>query len=176
MSGAEQHAYQKGLTLIELLLYVSLSSIMLLSVSIFLFLLFQSRIRNQTITEVDGQGVRVMQFVTQAIRNAEVINAPSPGSSQNTISIGTYDKQKNPTTFDLSGGIIRIREGAGTNPFVSLTSARVIASGLTFVNVSAAGTPGSVQMEFALTHVNIEGRYEYAYAKTFYGSASVRQP
>ena len=44
------------------------------SVAGFLSLLMQSRVKNQAISEVEQQGVQVMQLVTQTGRNATNIN------------------------------------------------------------------------------------------------------
>ncbi len=138
---------QKGFTLIELLLYVSIVGAIIFSVAGFLSLLMQSRVKNQAISEVEQQGVQVMQLVTQTGRNATNINFSS--------------------VFDLSGGTIRQNT-------IALTNSRVVASNLTFQNLSRTGTPGTIRVQFTLTHINPEGRNEYNYSKTFYGSASLR--
>jgi len=52
----------------------------------------------------------------------------------------------------------------------------VTVSGLTFQNLSRSATPGTVRIQFTLTHVNPAGRNEYSFAKTFIGSATLRQP
>ena len=140
-------AMRKGFTLIEPLLYVSIVGAIIFSVAGFLSLLMQSRVKNQAISEVEQQGVQVMQLVTQTGRNATNINFSS--------------------AFDLSGGAIR--ENA-----IALTNSRVVASNLTFQNLSHTGTPGTIRVQFTLTHINPEGRNEYNYSKTFYGSASLR--
>lgn len=137
----------KGFTLIELLLYVSIVGAVILSVSAFLPLLMQSRVKNQTISEVEQQGVQVMQLITQTGRNADSINFT--------------------TAFDLSGGTIRQNS-------IALTNSRVVASNLTFQNLSRTGTPGTIRIQFTLTHINPEGRQEYNFSKTFYGTATIR--
>ncbi len=137
----------KGFTLIELLLYIGIVGAMILSVSAILPLLMQSRVKNQTISEVEQQGVGVMELITQTGRNATDINFT--------------------TAFDLSAGIIRQNS-------VALTNSRVVASGLTFTNLSRPGTPGTVRIQFTITHINPSGRNEYDYNKTFYGNATLR--
>lgn len=164
----------KGFTLIELLLYVSIASIILLTTSLFLSTLLESRIKNQTIAEVDQQGLAVMQLVTQTVRNAATINAPTIGTSASSLSVNTYTTGNNPTVFDLSAGVLRITEGAGSA--VELTNSRVTASAVTFQNLSRSGTPGTIRIQFTITYVNPSGRNEYSFSKTFIGSASLRQP
>jgi type II secretory pathway pseudopilin PulG len=137
----------KGFTLIELLLYVAIIGAVVFSIAGFLSLLMQSRVKNQTIAEVEQQGVQVMQIITQAGRNAGDINFTA--------------------AFDLSSGAIRENS-------IALTNSRVIASNLIFSNLSRAGTPGTVRIQFTITHVNPSGRNEYDYSKTFYASATIR--
>lgn len=168
------HTKQSGFTLVELLLYVGITSLLLLATSFFLSMLLESRIKNQTIAEVEQQGLAVMQAITQATRNADALNSPSLGASAVSLSINTYTAGVNPTVFDLSGGAIRISEGGGSA--VALTNSRVTASSLNFQNLSQSGTPGNIRISFTLTHVNNSGRNEYSYSKNFYTSVSLRQP
>lgn len=163
-----------GFTLIELLLYVGTISIILSSISLFFLLLIESRVKNQTIAEVEQQGLQVMEMATQIARNAQNINAPSQGVNAPSLSLNIITAGNDPTVFDLLGGVIRITEGTGAP--VALTNARVIASGLTFQNLSYAGTPGTIRIQFTLTHTNLSGKNEYAFTKTFIGSATLRQP
>lgn len=163
---------KKGFTLIELLLYVSIIGVVILSIAGFLFLLMQSRAKNQTIAEVEQQGIQVMQIITQTGRNAEVITSPAVGTSSASLALDVITVVNDPTIFDLANGVIRIKEGTGSA--VSLTNSRVTASGLTFQNLSRASTPGTVRIQFTLTHINPSGRNEYDFSKTFYGTATVR--
>ncbi len=164
----------KGFTLIELLLYIAVSSAMLLVISVFLSILLESRVKNQTIAEVEQQGVQVMQIITQTLRNGATINSPGTGSGDVSLSVDTYTSSNNPTVFDISGGVIRIKEGGGA--VIPLTNARITASALTFQNLSRASTPGTVRIQFSLTQINQSGRNEYNFTKTFIGSATLRQP
>lgn len=162
-----------GYTLMELILYISLFSIMIAGISISFSLFFDSKIKNQTITEVDQEGAQVLEIITQTIRNANNVNSPIIGSSDGTLSLGVDNIVLNPTIFSLSGGEIKVTEGL--NPEISLTNnLRVVASDLLFENLSRNLTPDIISISFTLTHLNPNGRNEYDYSKTFYGSASLR--
>lgn len=162
----------KGFTLVELLLYISLISIMLFVISDFFFLIIKSRVKNQVIAEVEQQAVQAAQMITQAGRNAENVTSPGAGGNAAFLTLDMADISKNSTIFDLSGGVIRIKEGAGSP--IPLTNSRVIASDLNFQNLSYAGTPGTIRVSFTLSHVNPENKNEYDYSRTFYASASLR--
>ncbi|MCR4328495.1 MAG: prepilin-type N-terminal cleavage/methylation domain-containing protein [Patescibacteria group bacterium] len=165
---------RKGFTLIELLLYVAVASVLLSAISTFFFILLESRVKNQTIAEVEQQGMRVMQMITRASRNAEAITSPSQGASAASLILDVITVADDPTVFDLSGGVLRIKEGSGS--VIPLTNSRVTASSLSFFNLSRASTPGAISIQFTLTHANPAGRNEYNFSETFYGSASLRQP
>jgi Tfp pilus assembly protein PilW len=72
----DNYKYQSGFTLIELILYVGLASIILSVISAFLFYLLQGQERDQAISDVEQEGAQVMQIITQTIRNADSINNP----------------------------------------------------------------------------------------------------
>ncbi|MFQ5492588.1 MAG: type II secretion system protein J [Candidatus Dojkabacteria bacterium] len=164
---------RKAFTLVEIILYVGLVSMLLVVVAGFLTSVLQSRERSETVSEVDSQGVKVMQDIIQTVRNAQAINSPTQGNSAATLSLDVVDGGADPTVYDLSGGALTITEGGGA--VVDLTSGRVTASGLVFENLTRPGTDGIVRIEFTLTHVNPEGRFEYDYAQIFYGSANLKQ-
>lgn len=156
---------EKGFTLIELLLYISIAAIIVFTTASMLRFTLESRVKNQTIAEVEQEGAQVMQLITQTTRNATVINSPAIGNSAASLSVDS-------TVFDLSGGFIRIKEGAGAA--VNLTSSKVTASSLNFQNLSRTGTPNIVRISFTLTYINSSGRNEYDFTKSFIGSADLR--
>lgn len=141
----------QGFTLIELLLYVSIVGVIIASVSVFLFITLQSRVKNQAIVEVEQQGAQMMQRITHEIRNAEIIISPSPGQSSANLSLNT-----------------------GNFNIADFAFPEITASNLIFRNLSKNDTPGIIQVQFILSYNNPENRQEYDYSKTFYGSASLR--
>ena len=163
---------RSGFTLIELLLYVVIAAMLLLSVSFFMQTLLEARVKNQTVSEVDQQGIQIAQLITQTIRNAVIINTPVAGASATSLSVNTPTSGNNPTVFDLSGGVIRSTEGAGSP--IPITNSRVIASSLSITNLSRAGTPGTIRVLFTLTATDGNGRAETQFAKNFMFTASLR--
>lgn len=157
---------EKGFSLIELLLYISMTAVVVLVVSGLLYTILQSRVKNQAMAEVEQQGDLIIQILTQTIRNSQSINSPLSGNS-NSLSLAESDATVNPTVFDLSSGVLRITEGGSSA--VSLTNNRVSVSGLTFQNLS-----DSIKFQFTISHINSNSRNEYDYTENFYGTANVR--
>lgn len=162
----------QGFTLIELLLYISIAAIIVFTIASLLRFTLESRVKNQTIAEIEQQGLQVMQLITQTVRNATIINSPTIGNSVASLSLAVVDGANSPTVFDLSSGVIRIKEGTGAT--VNLTSSKVTVSSLSFQNLSRVGTPNIIRVSFTITYTNSSGRNEYDFTKTFYGSADLR--
>ncbi|MBI4252913.1 type II secretion system protein [Candidatus Uhrbacteria bacterium] len=165
---------KRGFTLVELLLYVGILATLMLVTSLLLSAILQARVKSQTIAEVEQQGAQAMHVITQTLRNADGINSPGQGLGAASLSVNTYTLANNPTLFDLSGGIVRITEGAGQA--TPLTNTRVTVSSLSFQNFSRSSTPGTIRIQFIVSAVNASGSNEYDFQKTFIGSASLRQP
>lgn len=164
---------EKGFTLIELLLYISITILILFSIVFFLSLMQDAKIKNQTIEEVDQQGMQALENMTQALRNASTINFPIVGSSSAiSFSVETQDPTKNPTVYDISDGVIRIKEGVGSP--IQLTSSNITVSDAVFENITRPGTTGMMRIKFVLTYVSNSERNPYKYTKTFYSSISLR--
>ena len=58
----------KGFTLVEILLYMAIAGIIVLAISSLLFLITQSKIKNQVITDVEYQGIQVMKIYGIALK------------------------------------------------------------------------------------------------------------
>lgn len=161
-----------GFTLIEMLLYVAISSTMLIALVGGLSVVLESRVRNQTSAEVEQQGLQVMQIITQTIRNADAINSPTAGNASSSISLKTFSTSTNPTIFDLSNGAMRITEATGTP--VALTNSHVTVSNVSFQNLSRMSTTGTVRINFQIDYLGGNSTKEYVFSKTFNGSATIR--
>lgn len=164
----------KGFTLVELLLYVGIISILMLGISAFLSVLLSARVKNQTISEVDTQGFEVVRIIQQTIHNANSITSPATSTVAGSLILTMTSSTLNPTSFTSSSGVLYITEGNGQP--VPLTNSHVNLSNLIFSNISLSSTPGAIRFMFTLTRQNLSGRNEYDYTRTFVGSASLRFP
>lgn len=164
--------FKIGFTLVELVLYIGIASAIAFVTTALLFTILGARTKNQVVIDVDQEGQRTMQIITQTIRNTTTINSPTAGLTAASLSLNTPTAANNPTVFDLSAGSIRIKEGAAT--VVPLTSIHTTASGLQFLNLTRPGTKGTIRIQFTLTYNSTSNRFEYKYAKQFTGSATLR--
>lgn len=167
-------ARQRGFTLIELLLYVGIVGSLLTAVVLFFGTTVDSRVKNQSISEVNQQGVLAMEYITGTLRNATSVTTPASGGSGASLTLVVANGTLSPTIFDLNGTTLQVKEGAAVA--VALTSSKVQVSGLTFKNLTRSGTPGVVQVRFTLSRTNPSNRNEYDFQKEFVASAALRWP
>lgn len=155
----------------ELILYVSMASLFLFTLSLFLTTLLSGRVKHQTITEVEAAGAHIVDMIASTIRNAEGITSPLEGAQGTVLRLDVPDALYDPTIFEITNQIIKLQEGSGA--VIDLHGSRIVASNIIFTNTSRENTPGIITFQFTLNHVN-NGTNEFSYSETFYGSASLR--
>lgn len=136
-------------------------------------LVSSSRVKHQSISEVNQQGVSAMNYISRAIQGADSITSPGPGATAVSLVLTVPDAGSSPTTFNVSGGVVNVTEGLGSP--LALTGGKVTVDSLSFTNLSGPGSPGIVQINLTLSRVNSSGRNEYSYQKTFIVSEAIRR-
>lgn len=161
-----------GFTLVETIIYVTIFAVFVGALTSFLGLMSAARMRHQAVIEVDDQGEAAMNVITQTIRNGVSVSFPAVGAASSTLTIATVAPETNPTIFYLDAGKLYVKEG--TRAAVALTNGRVTYGGLSFWNLSRAGTKGTVRVRFSgAAAARTSGKTD-AYVADFYGTASLR--
>jgi len=167
-----KHKNYNGISFIELIIYIAIMSIILLSIGAFIASNRKLEKNNQAINEVEFQGTQLVRLITQAVRNSATINSPAAGSSAASLSVNTDTAGNNPTVFDLSSGKLRIKEGAAAA--INLNSDQIQIANLSFKNLANTSTKGIVYIKFDVSYTNPGNIPELTYQKTFYVSAQER--
>lgn len=163
---------KKGTSLIELLIYIAIMVFMMASILSFISYSKKNSSKNEAINEVEFQGGEMVEMISQQIRNAKEINIPLAQTNNSQLAITVDSAIESPTIIDLLNGKMRIKRGAiAAN---ELNSNKIIVSNLIFNNFSNPSTKGSVSFQFDVKYSNASNRTELDYAKTFFGSASLR--
>lgn len=161
----------KGFTLIELLLYTAIVGSLLIAVVAFYGLASASRVKNQSISEVNQQAIAAMDLILQTARNASGVTTPAIGASGSSLVLTVPAAAQSPTTFSISGTTLQIVKGpAGP---IQLTNSKVQITALNVKNLTQGSRP-HVQVSFTLSRLNNGNRDEFNYQKTFTGSAEVQ--
>ncbi len=167
---------QKGYTIIEMLLYITVFSLIIGSILAVAVSITNQRIQNQINQEVDAQGRLIISSITQSLRNASTINNPSVGNSSSSLSLNTTTATNNPTIFDtaIDQNVNKMRMKVGSASPEYLTSSRVSVSNLSFTNKAISGGRDSIDISFTLTYYNPSNKSTLQYQKNFYGVSTLR--
>lgn len=166
----------KGYTIIEMLLYIAIFSLIIGSILSVAMSISNQRIQNQITQEVDYQGNLAISNITQGLRNAVSINTPTPANSASSLSYNTPNASSNPSVYDVVSdqGVNRLRFRAGSTGAEYLTSSRVTMSNLSFSNRAITGSKDSIYISFTLTYLNPANKPQLNYQKNFYGVTTIR--
>lgn len=164
--------YKKGFTFVEILLYLTIATMLLGTISVLMVTIYEGRIKNSVVREVEIEGERAMRTMAHTVRNAQSISSPTQGLTGSSLTLVVDTLANSPTIFDLNQGRVRMTEGAQASLY--LTNDTVEVTQLTFHNLSYAGTPGIVYIFMNIGYVNQTGRNEYNYQKVFQTSVSLR--
>lgn len=160
---------QKGISLVETIVYVAIFSLFVIGLAQFSTTLSTTRLHTQGVLEVNDQGSQAIKLITQTLRNGSSVNSPTIGNSGASLSVVTNTPATSPTVFSLSGGVLYITEGAGSP--VALTNSKVVVSNLTFSNFSRASTPNIIKVSFTITSASTRDPYSV----NFDGSGALRK-
>lgn len=166
---------KKGFTLIELTIYIGIVALMSTAIVGMYINISQLKLKTQVWQEVNDSLRLVSTRLNQEIKMAKSINS----LTASTLSLQFADSTRNPTTFDLTSGVIRM--GVGTTGVCSaaspcpITSNTVNITGFTLTNLSS-GDSKTINIRY-----NIAGQYKItngvsqsSYSNSIQGSSEVR--
>jgi len=165
----KKYFYQSGSSLIEMLIYIAIVSVFLITLINFSWDVIYSKVKNTTIGETTDNTHIIIEKIGLTTRNADSIDAPTSGQTSQTLVLNNPNGSQ--TTFDLSDGRLRINEGTG---YFYLTSSKVNITNLEFINLSQTGTKGNIRIKMTISHNNPENKQEYNAIQNIDTSFSLR--
>ena len=142
--------HRPGITLIEVLLFVVLMGMMVVTIMPLLFNSTESRQRQDAIALVEQNGAQIIQSITQAVRSAERVISPAQGGTGYILSLQTSSGATNPTIIALYSGSIVMVQGRARR---TLSSERVGITHFAVDNTSASDTRQSVAITLGLRRI-----------------------
>ena len=139
---------QKGFTVLETVIYLSILVILLTVFVNFIWEIAYGNLKLENIEEVQENSRFAMEKITRSIQGSLSINGLDASSSSNTLSLHVSDKKKDPVVFDVSGGRLRMTE-KGSGPYY-ITNNRVEVQNINFTNVAYPNTTGAVRVEITV--------------------------
>lgn len=126
MSMQSNKIAQRGFTIIEMLVYISIFAIIMSGALVSVYALASSSARNQTKAMVQEEGSFLIGKIDWALSGARAINAPAANASGDTLTVTRFDALTSPVVITISGGAMTITVGTGAthilnNSNVSIT-------------------------------------------------------
>jgi Tfp pilus assembly protein PilW len=166
----------QAFSLIELILYVALISIVITGIIQIGWDLIYGRVKSQIYQEVNQNMKLATKRLTYELRNASGVNAISSGE----ICLSSTDPAHNPTRIYTSGGQVRIGWGGGGASCASvandqpLTSNLVSVPNLSFTDLSPGPESTNIGYEITIDHTNPSDRQEWERSQTYETSVEIR--
>lgn len=165
---------KSGFTFIELLIYIAVVALVMTSMMQLAWNAIGAGLKNSKLAEVHVNARYISERIKYEIRNANGINTGSStfGSSPGVLSL-SQTAPNDPTVIDLSGGNVRIKQGAGAT--VNLNASATQVTSLIFTNYTSADNL-TKNVSFSLTiQSNYSGqRFEYKESVSLKGDAELR--
>lgn len=160
-----------GFTLLELILYMAISSIFMLALISFAWDLMYGRVRAEIQENVNANALFASRRIAYEIKNASgIINVTS-----SSITLSNPVVARNPTVIDFSSGRLRIGYGSSGNcPTTSpcfLSDEQVTVSNVSF---QSRGTGNSQNIEYGFTITSTGGPNAFDYSQSIESTSEIR--
>jgi len=137
----------KAITLIEVLLYIALTSMMLYTITLGFNDFLRTKVRSSVRTEANTQAIFLMEKINYELRNSDSIISPD---NQDTATSLTYHVigDTNNSTLEVVSGVLQITNGANTK---TLSNNLVTISNFNVENRAIIDTQPIVFYSFTIT-------------------------
>ena len=137
---------QGGFTLVELLVYVGVLSLLLMALSNVFGIIVDTQLESRSIADVDQDGRYIIARLIYDTHQASTIITPSsPGSQSATLQISVNSINY---TYSLNNGNLELTNNQGTD---QLNSASTTVSGLSFTRIGNGDNTDTIRANFTVT-------------------------
>ncbi len=159
--------YNRGFTLVELLIYIGLLGMFLVVLLDIFVMTLNTKLESESSSALAQDSRYVLSKLNYEIMNADSIEIPASGTTGTTLRIVNSGTAK---TFASSSGSLVLTAGGQT---LSLTGLDTNLIGLSFQNTSAVGGKPTIKFSFTLeSNINVNNDND---SQTISSSVSVRQ-
>lgn len=139
----------KAFTLIEVLIYSALTSIIIVYSLGGVYSLIQGSAQLQDRAIIDQEANFLLKKIGWSLSSLQEITTPPSGGSDDVLTVSRYNFSSNPITFDLNSGNLRMK--VGTDSAIILNNDRTVIDNLTFDHIAAtATTPTGVKTTMSI--------------------------
>ena len=171
---AEKMNAKNGFTLIEILVYAGVLTVVTVSVSSIFIWMLSSNTKSKVTRETLDNARRAMEIMTYEIKEAKSVYTPTTSSNQLSLETAKYLPSGEETAyidFYLCGTRLCLKKES-QNP-IALTSDRVEIGNLTFTQTNSGDNP-AIQINLKVDYKNSSNRPEYKSSVNLTSTVSVR--
>lgn len=151
MTRSELSHRNSGLSLIEVIIYLAILAIFIVSV----FLLLNQSLNNikrvRAKAEIAANAEFVARKIEWAINGAESINFPAVNSSSTQLSVNRFSAGFNPIIFTLSNDKITLSKAGG--PAIDITNNKVRVNEFLVEHFSTADNPSTLKVRLIIENL-----------------------
>jgi len=164
-----------GFSLIEVLVYIAVLSIIIAAVVSFILWSVFSYTKAKVARETLDNAERVIRVITNEIREADSIYTPTTTVSQLSLKTIKYlPSEEEATYIDFYLCDSRLCFKKESQNSIVLTSDKVEITNLTFNQIFSGGEESSIQISLTIDYKNPTGRSEYNASVSLISTASLR--
>jgi hypothetical protein len=159
-----------GMTLLEILLYVSISGAVIFAASGLLSIIFEVKQKERIIQSVEEEGTLISYTLNSYIQGATSIYSPLKNKTENNLNISVSSENRDSLVsilFENNKIYVTVNNGEKT----ALSSSAVVVKDLMF-SLSGPSEKGFISYSFMLYASDASGKNHYE--KTFRSGASIR--
>lgn len=157
-----------GFTLVETLLYVSITATILVVITGSFSQLLQIRSENRARRELQTVAEFVSDSIEKQVINADAVVLPLVDATSSTLEVDPPN-QPNNVTITESANVITLNDNV--NPAADLSNSDVTISNLQFTHRSEGGSPSIIDYSFDISSSDIDNTYTY----TYHGAITIRR-
>lgn len=137
-----------GFTLVELLIYMGLISILMVIISQLFGAIFDVKIESEATSAVEQDGRFILSRLIHDIERSTAITTPLDYGSTSSSLIMTIDGTEN--TYAVSGGVLQLVNNSGTN---NINSSQTAVSNMTFQKIGDETANETVKIAFTISSI-----------------------
>ncbi len=161
---------QRGMTLLEILLYVSISGLVIFAASSVLSTIYEVKNKGRVMQSVEEEGTLLAYTIDRYIQNASYVFQPEKFKESDILSVTVVNNNRESNVIiSLKDGVLYNQTDNGEK--IALTTNTIVVSDLKF-KYFGASEKGFLNYSFTVSSSDKSGRYDYK--KTFSSGASLR--
>ena len=166
--------YQKGFTLVELIVYIAIVTVFISGAILFTWDIIYGRVKSKVQRDLNQNMRFSVKRINFEIKNASGLNYVN----SNEICLANTDSSYNPVRIYESGQRLYIAWGGGSVDCTTMTfsepliSTDVVVSNLSFLELSS--NPQSININYEITLESVGDRTEWKDSQTYTSSVELR--